>query len=127
MKDLQERRLTEDLLGRTDDFLKALQKRDYKAVRGMLDRLSFGEPTDAQLSEAFAKITAPDVSIVKWEVEDVDLRMRGLLGRTTATCQMAYTIKIPKGEVTLTDQPMHWVRKVEGWVLTRPVKSAGDR
>jgi serine/threonine protein kinase len=119
VKDIQEKRLTEELIGRTDEFLKSLQKKDLKSIRGMLDRLSFGDLTDAQLSEVFPRLMAEKSEIQKWEFEDVQVRLKGPFGRTTGFCQMTYTVKIPKGEIKLSDQAIHWVHKPDGWYIMR--------
>jgi serine/threonine protein kinase len=124
MKDIQEKRLAEELIGRTDEFLQSMQKKDLKTIRGMLDRLSFGEPADAQLSDLFPRLAADKSEIQKWEFEDVQVRLKGPFGRTTGYCQMSYTVKIPKGEIKLSEQPIHWVHKPDGWYLTRAPRTS---
>jgi serine/threonine protein kinase len=124
IKDTQEKRLTEELIGRTDELLKAMQKKDLKTVRGMLDKLAYGDLPDAQLAEMFSRLLAEKVEIEKWEFDDVQVHLKGLVGRTTAVCQMSYSLKIPKGEVKVSDQPIHWVHKPDGWYVTRPPRTA---
>jgi len=125
VKDLQEKRQTDELMGRTEEFLKAVQRKDLKTVRRMLDRLAFGEPTDAQLNEMFALLLSEKFELVSWEFEDVQVK-RGPLGRTTGLCQMSYAAKIPKGEMKFSEQAIHWSRKPDGWYVTRPPKP-GDK
>jgi len=55
IKDATERRLSQEVMTRTEELLQAMQKKDLKTVRGILDELAFGQPTDQQLLELLNK------------------------------------------------------------------------
>lgn len=121
MKDSIERRYTDEVMTQVEAFMQAIQKKDLKAVRGMLDEIAFGQPTDAQLGELLSK-NHPEYSLEGWEIQDTELRLKlpGARPQPHATVLMTYDLKIVKGTLKLTDQVMHWIRKVDGrWYLTR--------
>jgi len=50
----------------------------------------------------------------------------GLRAQPHAMVTMTYELKLPKGTIKLTDQPIHWIRKLDGrWYVTRLPKSSG--
>jgi hypothetical protein len=125
LKDAQEKRWTEEVMARTDEFLTALQKRDYKTVRALLDTLTYGDLTEAQVAELFTKLAPDKGTLERWEFQDVEVRAR-LPGRPQphGLTTMTYEMKFPKGEMKLTDQPLHWIRKLDGkWFITKPPRT----
>ncbi len=123
-RDAGERRLTEELMGRVELFMRAVQKRDGAAVRGMLDRLAFGDGSDPIVGEQFQKIQSGAVELADWAVEDVELRLRPL-GRPAAVCEMTYHLKAGKTELKVEHQPTHWVHRSDGaWYVTKPPRPA---
>lgn len=124
MKDVQERRLTEELLDRVEELMRAMQKKDLKAMREVLDRLSFGEVSESSTPEIYAKVQSEKAELLEWEVEDVILRGR-MPGRPAgAVVTVTFRIGLPsKAEMKLPGQPLHWVRRLDGkWYATRPPK-----
>jgi hypothetical protein len=124
MKDATEKRLTEEVMGRTEELMRAVQIRDPKALRSFLDEIAFGQLADAQVLEIFAK---GDRALQSWEIKDVEIRMRvpGARPQPHAQIVMTYDFKLPKGEMKVTDQPISWIRKLDGkWYVTKLPKSA---
>jgi serine/threonine-protein kinase len=123
IKDLQERRQTEELMARVENFLHAAKKKDLKAVRGYLDRFAFGELSDAAAGELLAKVLGEKAELDGWEFEDVQVRTRPFQ-RPGALVTMVYRLKVPKGELKA-EGTQYWVHRLtDGWVLTKPPKSA---
>jgi predicted Ser/Thr protein kinase len=121
IKDATEKKFTEEVMSRTEELLQAMMKKDLKTVRGMLDELAFGQMTDPQLAELFTK-NHPEYSLESWEIQDVEIRTKlpGLRQQPHATVSLTYELKLPKGSMRITDQPMNWIRKPDGrWYLTR--------
>jgi serine/threonine-protein kinase len=124
MKDATDKRLTEEVLGRTEELMKAVQAKDAKAIRGFLDEIAFGQLTDAQVLEGFEKTQGV---LQSWEIQDVEIRMRvpGARPQPHAQTLMTYEFKFAKGELKATDQPIQWIRKLDGkWYVTKLPKSA---
>jgi len=124
MKDATEKRLTEEVLGRTEELMKAVQAKDPKTIRGFLDEIAFGQLTDAQVLEGFEKAQGV---LQTWEIQDVEIRMRvpGARPQPHAQTLMTYDFKFAKGELKATDQPIQWIRKLDGkWYVTKLPKSA---
>ena len=124
-KDASEKRLTEEVMARTEELLKAVQTRDAKTVRAFLDDIAFGMLTDAQVMELFLR-TGVDRMLESWEIQDVEIRMRipGARPQPHALTMMTYELKLPKGTLKATDQPIHWIRKMDGkWYVTKLPKS----
>ncbi len=121
LKDLQERRLAEEALQRSEELLEAMKRKDAKAVRGLLDRLSFGDLTAADAPDLYRRLADDKVELLDWQVEDVEVKAR-LPGRPPSVqVTMEVRASVPKGEIRLTGQPLHWVRRLDGaWYLTRP-------
>jgi serine/threonine-protein kinase len=124
LKDGPERRQTEELLDRVDELLKAVQRKDGKAVKAFLDRLAFGDLTEAGATEVVGRVLPPQAELLRWEATDADLQVRpfaGSIGRVT----MTFWVKTPAGELKVADRPMHWLRRAaDGWVLSKPPRSA---
>jgi hypothetical protein len=41
---------------------------------------------------------------------------------------MTYDVKLPKGELKITDQPLHLIRKIDGkWYVTKLPKGVKDK
>jgi len=121
LKDATERKFTEEVMSRTEELLQAMRKKDLKTVRGMLDELAFGQMTDQQVAELFAK-NHTEYTLESWEIQDVEIRSKlpGLRQQPHAAVALTYELKLPKGSMKITDQPMHWIRKLDGrWYLTR--------
>jgi serine/threonine protein kinase len=121
VKDGIEKKFTEEAMARVEEFLQAMQKKDTKAIRGMLDELAFGQMTDTQLFELVGKGHADKGSLEGWEIQDVEIRMKmpGLRQMPHALFTMTYEVKLPKGELKITDQPLHLIRKEGKWYVTR--------
>jgi serine/threonine protein kinase len=127
IKDATEQRLTKEVMTRTEELLQAMQKKDLKTVRGMLDELAFGQPSDQQVQELLGKNHA-EHTLESWEIQDVEIRSRmpGLRQQPHATVTMTYELRLSKGMLKLTDQPIHWIRKIDGrWYVTRLPKQSG--
>jgi hypothetical protein len=121
LKDASEKKFTEEVMTRTEELLQAMRKKDLKTVRGMLDELAFGQMTDQQVAELFAKNHA-EYTLESWEIQDVEIRSKlpGLRQQPHAAVTLTYELKLPKGSMKIADQPMHWIRKLDGrWYLTR--------
>ncbi len=121
LKDATEKRFTEEVMSRTEELLQAMKKKDLKAVRAMLDELAFGQMTDQQVAELFAR-NHVEYTLESWEIQDVELRSKvpGLRQQPHAMVTLTYELKVPKGSLKVSDQPMHWIRKLDGrWYLTR--------
>ncbi len=121
IKDAQERRLTEEVLDRSDELIRRMQKKDAKGIAPMLDRLTFGELTESNAPELYQKMLADKTELLGWEFEEVHLRSR-LPGRPPgAVVTLSYRVALPKGELKLSGQPLHWVKRLDGrWYLSRP-------
>jgi hypothetical protein len=78
------------------------------------------------MTDLFPRLLGEKAEIQRWDFEDVQVRTRGLLGRASGLCQMTYWVRFPKGETKLSDQVIHWARKVEGWSITRAPRT-GDK
>jgi serine/threonine protein kinase len=124
LKDATEKKFTEEVMSRTEELLQALLKKDLKTVRGMLDELAFGQMSDQQVAEMFTRNHA-EYTLESWEIQDVEIRSRtpGLRQQAHATVTLTYDLKLPKGTMKVSDQPMHWVRKEGRWYLTRLLKT----
>ena len=125
LKDATEKRLTEEVMSRTEELLKAVQKQDVKTVRGFLDEIAFGQLSDAQILENFVK-THVEKTLESWEFQDVEIRMRipGARPQPHALATMTYEFKFPKGTMKVQDQPIHWIRKLDGkWYVTKLPKT----
>jgi serine/threonine protein kinase len=123
-KDATDKKFTEDVMSRAEEFLQAMKKKDLKTARGMLDDLAFGQITDQQLEELLTR-NHPDYLLESWEIQDAEIRMK-VPGRPQphATLTLTYELKLPKGTMRVTDQVMHWIRKLDGrWYLTRLPKT----
>ncbi|HVE39497.1 MAG TPA: serine/threonine-protein kinase [Planctomycetota bacterium] len=121
LKDATEKKFTEEVMSRTEELLQAMKKKDLKAVRAMLDELAFGQMTDQQVAELFSK-NHVEYTLESWEIQDVEIRskMPGLRQQPHASVTLSYELKVPKGSLKIGDQPMHWIRKLDGrWYLTR--------
>jgi len=125
LKDLTEKRLTEEVLTRTEELLQALQSRKTKVLRGILDEVAFGQLSDSQLLELFTR-NPIDQALEGWEIQDVEIRMRipGARPQPHAVTMMTYEFKFPKGSLKVQDQPIQWIRKLDGkWYVTKFPKS----
>ena len=121
-KDGVERKFTEEAMQRVEEFLQAMQKKDTKAIRAMLDELAFGQITDAQVLDLLGRSHPDKGSLESWEIQDVDIRTRmpGMRQNPHALFTMTYQVNLPKGELKVTDQPLHLIRKLDGkWYVTR--------
>ena len=86
------------------------------------DELAFGQMTDAALLELIGKAHSDRGTLESWEIQDLELRskMPGLRQQPHALFTMTYEVKLPKGELKITDQPLHMIRKLDGkWYVTR--------
>ena len=125
LKDVTEKRLTEEVMSRTEELMKALQKQDAKTVKTFLDDVAFGQLTDAQILENFSK-THVEKALESWEFQDIEIRMRVPLARPQphALATMSYEFKFPKGTLKVQDQPIHWIKKQDGkWYVTKLPKT----
>ncbi|HLY08416.1 MAG TPA: protein kinase [Planctomycetota bacterium] len=125
IKDATEKRLTEEVMGRTEELMKALQGKDPKAIRAFLDDIAFGLLSDQQVLEIFAK-NPVERYLERWEIQDVEIRMRvpGARPQPHAQALMTYDFKFNKVEMKVTDQTIHWIRKLDGkWYVTRLPKT----
>ena len=129
--DLADKRMAGEVLARTERFLQAVQKADRESVRKMIDRLSFGQASERYIVEIFAKIFEEKASLLSWEFEDLEIRTPGRgLGRmiTYAKTTMTYHLKLPQGQVTISSQPIYWVRRRGGeWFVTKQPRGLRDR
>jgi hypothetical protein len=94
----------------------------------LLDPVTLGQPTDAQLGELFDKLFAEGTKLESWEFEDLKMRPR-VPGRFQpgAVVTMTYRVSVPGGELKHTEQPIHWLRKSDGrWLIMRPLRP-GER
>ncbi len=122
VRDQKERRLTEQLIARTEEFLRAIQQKDAKAARAMADRLTFGDLTEEEGREMFLRALGGRGELESWEFEDVQVRMGGRpFGPAPhGTCVMTYRLKYPMGDLKAVQQPIHWVYRTDGaWYVTR--------
>jgi serine/threonine protein kinase len=120
-RDAAERRWGEEIYARTEEFLKAAQKKDFKTLKGMLDTLTFGSPDEQVFTEILSKVFNEKVTLEGWEIEDIDVRVR-TPGRPQphAVASVAYHLKTPNSELKLQHQAVFWVRRIDGqWYLTR--------
>jgi serine/threonine protein kinase len=125
LTDMTEKRYTEEVMARTEELLRALQARDAKTIRGFLDEIAYGQLTDAQILELFGRNPA-ERSLEGWEFQDVEIRMRvpGARPQPHALTTMTYEVKFPKGTAKIQDQPIQWIRKLDGkWYVTKTPKS----
>jgi hypothetical protein len=127
LKDGIEKKFTEEAMLRVEEFLQAMQKKDTKAIRSMLDEIAFGQISDSQLLELLGKGQLDKGSLESWEIQDVEVRMKmpGLRPQPHALFTMTYEAKFPKGEMKMTDQPLHLIRKLDQkWYVTRLPKGS---
>jgi ketosteroid isomerase-like protein len=124
MRDQQEKKLTEKLIARTEEFLKAVQKKDVKAMKAMLDRMTFGDLTDTAGTEPLPRIFSIPADLLGWDLEDVQVRMHGF-GLHTGTSSLNYRFKGPAGEFKTQGQPIHWIFRNSDntWYITRAPRS----
>jgi predicted Ser/Thr protein kinase len=125
MKDATEKRMTEEVMARTEELLKAVQNKDSKTIRGILDEVAFGQLTDAQVLETWIR-NPGERQLENWEFQDVDVRMRipGARPQPHAMTIMTYEMKFPKGSMKVQDQPIQWIRKQDGkWYVTKLPKT----
>ena len=111
-------------MARTEEFLKAVAKKDTKTVRAMLDRLSFGDTAgeSGAMETIFSKAFNERAQLERWEVEEVTFRSRFPRGPSTnATALLTYHFSAPMGEITVQGQAIHWARRGDGlWYVVRP-------
>ena len=125
MKDITEKRLTEEVMARAEELLKAIKNRDTKTIRAMLDEVAFGQMTDGQVLETFGRNQA-EKQLESWEFQDVEVRMRipGARPQPHAVTTMAFELTFPKGSMKIQDQLIQWIRKPDGkWYVTKFPKS----
>jgi hypothetical protein len=125
MKDMTEKRLSEEVMARTEELLKAVKVRDSKTIRGILDEIAFGQMTDLQVLETFSK-NPVEKQLESWEFQDVEVRMRvpGARPQPHAVTTMTYELTFPKGSMKIQDQSIQWIRKSDGkWYVTKFPKS----
>lgn len=123
--DAAEKKLTEEVMARTEELLKAVQKQDIKTIKGMLDEIAFGQVADSAVLELFTR-NPLEKTLDSWEFQDVEVRMRipGARPQPHALCIMTYDLKFPKGNLKLTDQHIQWIKKMDGkWYVTKLPKS----
>jgi hypothetical protein len=124
LKDAQERRLTEEVMDRTEALLRALKARDVKAIKEMTDRLTFGDSGEALAGEVVRRILEGDVEILAWDFEDVEIRARTLGRSPHARVTLTYEIKGTQGKAKVQGAPIQWVKRIDGgWFLTRAPRS----
>jgi serine/threonine protein kinase len=119
--DAQERRLAEEVAERTDVLMKAVQAGDTATIRGMLDRLTFGEAGEALAQELLRRRSIDGLELAAWDFEQLEVRPR-MIGRPpTAQVTLTYDMKDAGGALRpIRGQPIHWVRRLDGgWFLTR--------
>jgi serine/threonine protein kinase len=125
LKDGAEKKFTDEVMQRAEEFLQAMRKKDLKTARSMLDELAFGQIPDVQLEEILTK-NHPDYILESWEIQDAEIRMKlpGARPQPHAALTLTYELKLPKATMKITDQVMHWIRKLDGrWYLTRLPKN----
>ena len=125
MTDLTEKRMTEEVMARTEELLRAVQSKNTKVIRGILDEIAYGQLTDEQVLETFTR-NPTEKSLESWEFQDVEIRMRvpGARPQPHAVTTMSYEVKFPKGTLKVQDQPIQWIRKIDGkWYVTKMPKS----
>jgi len=125
IKDATEKRLTEEVMSRTEELMKALQKQDVKTVKTFLDEVAFGQLADTQILENFVKIHA-EKTLESWEFQDIEIKMRIPMARPQphALATMTYEFKFPKSTLRVQDQPIHWIKKQDGkWYVTKLPKT----
>jgi serine/threonine protein kinase len=127
VKDALERKYTEEVMARTEEFLQAASKKDLRSMRSMLDEIAFGQVSDEQLQEILVKTHADKGALESWEFQDVDIRMKvpGARPQPHATATMIYIVTFPKGSLKIQDQLIHWIRRLDGrWYVTKPPRLA---
>lgn len=119
LREHQEKKLEEKLLARTEEFLKAAQKRDLKAMRSMLDRATLGDSDSAGVEGLPRILTGPAI-LLAWDIQDVQVRVHGL-GPHTGTSTASYRLKGPAGEFTVQGSPILWIYRnsEETWYIAR--------
>jgi predicted Ser/Thr protein kinase len=116
-----ERRYTEEAVARVEELLQALKKKDTKTIRGMLDEIAYGQLSDAEIL-ALIHRNSDRATLEGWEFQEAEVRLKlpGARG-PHATVTMTYDLKLPKGDLKLSDQPIHLIRKLDGkWYVTKP-------
>src|SRR5262249_55124488 len=120
-----ERKYGEEAVARTEELLQAMKRKDTKAIRGMLDDIAFGQLSDSEVL-ALLHRNSDKVTLESWEVQEVEVRLKvpGARG-PHATVTMTYDLKLPKGDLKLTDQPIHLIKKpLDGkWYVTKPPRT----
>jgi predicted Ser/Thr protein kinase len=127
IKDQTEKRLTEEVMSRIEELMKAMQAKDPAKIRSFLDEIAFGQLTDQQVLEVFAK-SPGEKTLQSWEIQNVEIRMRvpGARPQPHAEATMTYEYKFNKVDMKVTDQPLHWIRRLDGkWYVTKLPKTAG--
>jgi serine/threonine protein kinase len=125
MKDQTEKRLTEEVMTRAEELMKAIQSKDPARLRSFLDEIAYGQLNDAQVQEIFTK-NMVEKTLQAWEVQDVEIRMRvpGARPQPHAVTVMTYDFKFAKGDLKVTDQTINWIRKLDGkWYVTKLPKT----
>jgi serine/threonine-protein kinase len=125
LKDATDKRLTEEVMSRVEELMKAVQAKDPARLRGFLDEIAFGQLSDAQVLEVFYK-NSVEKSLTSWEIQDVELRMRvpGARPQPHALTLMTYEFKLNKADLKVSDQSINWIRKLDGkWYVTRLPKT----
>ena len=125
-KEGMERRFTEEVMARTEELLQAMEKKDLKTMRGMLDEVAFVQVTDLQLQEIFTKTHVDKGTLEGWEFQDIEIRLKlpGARPQPHAMVTLTYELKFPKGSLKIQDQIIHWIRKLDGkWYVTKPPKT----
>ena len=127
LRDAAEKRWGEELLQRTEEFLKAAQRKDGKALKGMMDTLTYGENSEQAYQELLSKLLGEKVALEGWEFQDLDVKARAL-GRLQPHAQitLTYHLKVPNGELKIQNQGITWVKRLDGaWYVTRPPRQSG--
>jgi predicted Ser/Thr protein kinase len=126
-----ERKQAEEVLERFEGFMQAMQKKDYKAISGYLDRLSLGDLSEEHIKETVGKAVRDgkvvEWDLEQWELEDLELKMRAPLRPPTAIVKVRLTVKNPKNQATMTlpASEVPWTRRLDGkWYLTRLPRNA---
>ncbi|HYE97476.1 MAG TPA: serine/threonine-protein kinase [Planctomycetota bacterium] len=113
--DASARRELEAVLSRADELFSAIQSKDADGVRGLLDRLTFGDAADAYARGLVDRSTEGG-ALEGWELEDAEA------GERFASTTFSLRVRTPQGEARRTAPPIRWVRRrvSETWYVLPP-------
>jgi hypothetical protein len=122
IRDATERRQLEAVGDRADALYRAIQKRDVDAVRGFLDRFTWGDLWEKAAAELVKPPGAEAPTLLSWELVEIELKpkqpARPLMAQTVHRFEMEH----PQAKISMTGKPSLWVYRLtdQTWYLMRP-------